>query len=364
MKKNIFIIIIALGLIIINTSACKRNSSTDPGNLGPTGRGITLAGSADPDTLTLPSPNITWVEIKATRYNPDAPEPYSPANGESIVLEPGVGRFEGYNLGTNVTKTTNASGIVRWKYIIGPEVQGSIRINTTDYVQAILVDNQDPSDTSNYCVIPVNIIPFQQKDYITVSGRVIDQFSNKGVENVIIELSTGGVTKTPGRGTFSFTIWGGASQGWSGDITPTLEGASFIPSSATWGTEDSPIYSDIYQTFYALVKQAIAVSRPEIYIDNSGSSATGETVYVYCTPDAEFAANFYASSSANWINISTTGNIGSHTGSISGTTPMNIYITIDAYPLATTDRTGTVDITATSPQNAVSSVTISITQAF
>jgi len=358
MKKNIFIIIIAMGLIIISTSACKRNSSTDPGTIGPTGRGITLAGSADPDTLTLPNPNHTWIEIKATRYNPEAPEPYSAANNESIVLEPGIGRFEGYNMGTNITTTTNASGIVRWKYIIGTDVQKSIRINTTDYVQAILVDQQDPSDTSNYCVIPVNIIPFQQKDYITISGRVIDQFSNKGVENVVVELSTGGVTKTPGTGRFSFTIWGGASQGWSGDITPTLEGASFIPSSATWGTDDSPIYSDIYQTFYAVLKQAIAVSRPEINVTNAGSSQ--ETAYVYCTPDATFAATFYASSSASWIRISLT-NGGPYSGSVTGTTPTNIYITIDANASGT-DRDGTIDITATSPQNAVSSVTITINQ--
>lgn len=359
MKKNIFVIIIAVGLIIINNSACKRNSSTDPGKLGPTGHGITLAGTADPDTLTLPSPNITWVEIKATRYNPDAPAPFSAANNERIVLEPGLGRFEGYNAGTNVTKTTNSSGVVRWKYIIGTTTQQSIRINTTDYIRATLVDQQDPSDTSVYCIIPVNIIPFQERDYITISGRVIDQFSNRGVENVIIELSTGGVAKTPGRGTFSFTIWGGSSQGWTGDITPTLEGASFIPSSATWGTEDSPIYSDIYQTFYALVKQAIQVSREEI---NVGAGAATENVYVYCAPDATFAASFYASSSASWINISLT-NGGPYSGSISGTTPTNIYIQIgDNSAVGTDARDGTIDITATSPQNAVSSVTITINQ--
>jgi hypothetical protein len=358
MKKNILVAVLFVAFVLINTSACKRNNAAAPDDFGPVGHGITLSGSADPDTLTLPTPNSTWIEIKATKYNPAATEPYSPAVNEKVVLQPGIGRFEGYDLGANVSKTTDSSGIVRCKYIIGASVQNAIRINTTDYIEVILVDEQDPSDTSNYCLIPLSIVPFQEKDYTIVSGRVIDQFSNKGVADVVIELSTGGVAKTARGGTFSIYIYGGASLGWYGDITPTKEGAGFIPSKATFGSEDAPVYSDIYQTFYAVVKQAIQVSRPELNLDNSGS--TSEAVYVFCSPDADFAATFIANTSASWIKVGTISTDANY-GSITGTTARYIYIGIDGNS-SLAARDGTVDITVTTPQNAVSSATITINQ--
>ncbi|MCK5056499.1 MAG: hypothetical protein KAT34_07585 [Candidatus Aminicenantes bacterium] len=360
-KYKLATLVLVSIFLMINTSTCKRNNAGDPDNIGPTGHSITLSGSANPDTVTMPTPNYTLITIKATRYDPDAPEPYAPANNEKIVLQPGAyGRFDGYNVNNTVSKYTNSSGIVTWKYIIPPTY--TPRISTTDYIRAILVNEQDPNDTSISLLVPVNIVPFQEKNYIIISGTIIDQFSNKKVKNVVVELSTGAVYKTGSTGVYTFTIYGGATLGWYGDITPTKEGATFIPATIALGSEDAPIYSDYTgQNFYAVVKQEIQSSRTEIeVVAGSGGGYVTEMLYIYCSPDATFRATFIASSSVGWIEVGLT-NTGPWSGSLTSTSPRNIHIKIDDN-ITGAVRTGDVVITAISPENAVSSVTISIKQ--
>jgi len=360
MKKYKLVALVLLSLfLMINTSTCKRNNVTDPGNPGPTGRSITLSGSAEPDTIALPTPNHALITIRATRYDPDAPDPYGPANNEKIVLQPGAyGRFDEYNTYETVSKYTNSSGIVTWKYIIPPA--NSPRISTTDYIKAILVDEQDPNDTSNSLLVPVNIIPFKEQDYIIISGIIEDQFSSKKIGNVIVELSTGATYKTGSRGKYSFTISGGKTLGWYGTITPNKDGATFIPTSIELGSETAPIYWDMTtQNFYAVVKQAIQSSQTAITTDNTDQT---HTVLIYCTPDDDFHAAFTATSSASWIQVRLTA-ADPWVGSLTSETPTNIQIHIDAYvTTGILSRTGSVQISAISPANAVSSTIITITQ--
>lgn len=357
-KYKLAAVILVSVFLMVNTFTCKRNSAVDPDIIGPTGHSITLSGSADPDTITMPSLNHTIVTIKATRYDPKAPNPYAPANNEKIVLQPGVyGKFEGFQVNNTVSKYTNSSGIVTWKYIIPPAYEP--RISTTDYIKAILVNEQDPNDTSNSLWVPINIIPFQEKDYIIISGTIRDQYSNRTVENVVVELSTGNVDKTGRNGVYSFQIIGGATLGWYGDIKPTKEGVTFIPASITLGSETNPVYSDrTGQDFYAVIKQTIQASQTKI---ETNATDQRHTVYIYCTPDNNFHATFTATSSANWIQVRLT-DADTWGGSLTATTPTNLQIHIDVYSGGAAARTGSVQIAAISPENAVSTVTITVSQ--
>lgn len=356
-KYTIVVVMMVVALGLLNTTACKRNSSADPGKIGPTGHSITLSCSPDPDTINLPTPNHTIIRIKTTKYDPDT-ETFGPAVNRNIVLQPGYyGRFDGYNTNTNITVNTGTDGNVSRKYII-PQ-NAPVRVNTAEYITAILVNDLDPSDTSNNCVITIYIIPFRTNDYIKITGTIKDQFTNKGVKDVVVELSTGGVAKTNRSGFYTLYAYGAASSGWFGDITPTKEGASFLPASRTLGSADSLIYTDIPgQDFYAIVKQAIQVSRPQMNF-TSGASGT-ESVYVFCTPDTNFNATFVASTSATWVRIGT-GSADVNYSSITGTTPRYIYVEVDANATGEA-RDATIDFVATNPANAVSTTTISIAQ--
>lgn len=357
MKKYIIIIaMIMVFLAVMNLTSCKRASIDDPDKDGPTGHSITLSGSANPLTLYISQGKpdaYSLITVSATQHDG------TPATGRDIILESGSYGFL-QDTKISLKLNTGGSGLVNSLYRIP---QGTdVRISTTIYIKATLIDEQKPADASVFCYVPIEIIPYLPNDYIRISGTVIDQYSNRGVKNVIIEVSTGGATKTGGNGGYSFNIYGGASLGWYGDITPTKESVKFIPAKITLGSEDAPVLHDVTGVnFYAVVKQTVVVNPTEMSFTSDPSGAV--SAYVYCTPDTAFVATFIASSSADWLTLGTSsGDVGY--GSITTTTPTNIYLRVGANnAVGAKERTATVSITVISPENAVSTATLSITQA-
>jgi hypothetical protein len=354
MKKHVLVIAVIMAfLAVMSLTSCKRASVDDPNKDGPTGHSITLSGSANPVTLYISQGKpdaYSLLTVSATQHDGN------PATGREIILESGAYGFL-QDTKISVKLNTGGSGVVNSLYRIP---QGTdVRISTTIYIKATLIDEQKPADASIYCYVPIQVIPYTPNDYIRVSGTIIDQYSNRGVGNVVIELSTGGATKTGGSGGYSFNIYGGASLGWYGDITPTKENVKFIPAKISLGSEDAPIFHDVTGVnFYAVVKQTIVVTPTEMSFNNAASGAV--SAYVYCTPDANFRATFIASSSATWLELGTSSGDVNYS-SVTTTTPTNIYLRVGANGTGI-ERTATVTITVISPENASGTVTINVYQ--
>ncbi len=355
MRKYILltmIIVVVLGMV--NITSCKRATVEDPDTIGPTGRAVTLTGTAYPGTLHVPETldRVTsLITVTATTYEG------KPAAGRNIFFESGgYGYFAGGNF--SYTKQTNANGVASITYVIPRGTD--VRIDTQVYIKATLEDEQGIVDPDISCLIPLHIIPYQQKDYIAISGRIRDQYTSAGVKGVIVELSSGEVVLSSSSGDYSVLVLWGTSQGWYGTITPTKEGVKFIPTRISRGSDDSPIYWDLYNmNFYAVVKQAIAANPLQLNFTNTGGTAQ---VYVYCTPDTSYNANFNTNNGGlGWILLGTN-SADINYSTINGRTPMYIWIRVGANSTGQA-RTTNLVILATSPDNvAGTSVTVKIDQ--
>ncbi len=345
--KIMVIILTSLALLSVLPS-CKRNKAADPDQIGPTGHSITLSGEANPLTMYIPNDETTLLTIRAVNLDG------TPAVNKEIVLEAGYhGYFEGRRYST--TRTTNTNGVVQVTYVIN---KGSdVRVNTTVYITATLVDEQNSGDANVNCVVPVQVVPEFQNDYIVVSGSITDQFTGKAVPEVVVSLDSGEATITDRSGLYSILVWGASTYGWYGTITPEKSGISFIPGTIDIGSESSPVYWDMPgQDFFTTSSDTFAVDFNTFSITNVAQTFQ---VYVYTTPNPTNNVKFLAtSSSASWLEVGATiSNFYSH---VQSQTPRYLYIKVYANGTGVA-RSGIIRIIASDQPN-MSTLDITVNQ--
>ncbi|MCK4836738.1 MAG: BACON domain-containing protein, partial [Candidatus Aminicenantes bacterium] len=267
------------------------------------------------------------------------------ANGYIVFQTGSYGYFSGHKLSD--VRMTNSAGNAQITYII-PRGTAAIGDTVTD-IKATLSDNGrlDNPLAAIYDIIPIRIIPYDIREMVYISGNVWDNFGNP-LPGVIIEVSNNGgvtVTRSPSGSYDILVCWG-----WTGNITPSLEGYSFVPANYSY---TNPLYSDLpNQNFIgymsaapALVATPSSITAPQTGIASFDITVTSSVSTITIAYTAQ-------SSDPGWLQI--------NTGSSTYITPGTINITITNNGTGSA-RTATITIVGTNPQG-VTPATVTVTQ--
>jgi hypothetical protein len=231
MKNSKILIIFVVIILMIGLSSCKRASSEAPTMQVNSGFRVILSGVANPSTLYVPDDNSAFstnliIQAKDNKGNPLV--------GYQVILEqlgPFYGLFEDDMVTISKRTDSNGNVFVNYSFLEG------IYVATSQYIEvrATLVDDGriDPKDTSAAIndIIPIRIMKNENTylDSYMLHGEVSLK-DGTGVSGVTITITNYGST-----GTYSFTNRQSGSfeimlpSGWTGTITPSKSGYTFMP---------------------------------------------------------------------------------------------------------------------------------------